>query len=128
MTTSFRRPYQVVRRAAGAYVQGRYVPAPEPAPVGILATVQPLDLSRSGVYEAMQAQAGGRRFSAAWRVYTDSVLQCAGEAEPGDVLLYQGRRLLIVAVQDRHILGSEVSHYKYVAVEEIEKSAGESPL
>lgn len=127
MSGTLRRPYWAVPRLPGAYVAGEYVQAPEGAPVGILAGIQP---ATAMDYQLMEPNAEGRRIKALFRIYTSTKLNVAGDGDsPGDIVLDdEGYRLLIIGKQDRHILMSDVSHYKYYAVREIEHVNGEKVL
>jgi hypothetical protein len=84
---SLRYPVQVQRRAAGAWVNGRWVPGTLAAPEMILATVQPMVLSD---YDTMQPLLEGRRVEAVVRVYTSVLLEIAAEDwdASGDLLLW----------------------------------------
>lgn len=127
MSGTLRRPYWAIPRTAGAYVAGEFQQAPEGAPVGILAGIQP---ATAFEYQLMAAATEGRRVKAMFRVYTGTRLNVAGDGDmPGDIVIDDdGNRLLIIGKQDRHILQSDVSHYKYYAVREIEHVSGESTL
>lgn len=127
MSGTLRRPYDAIVRPLGGYVAGEYVQAPEPAPVSILAGIQP---ATAGEYQIMQPNPEGRRVQAMFRIYTSSKLNVAGKNKmPGDIVIStDGTRLLIIGEQDRHVLMSDVSHYKYYAVAEIEHVNGETTL
>lgn len=118
MATSFRRPHQFLRNRSGIWVQGEWVPAADPAPVDVMATVQP---ASSSDYDRVEALQGGERPDALLRVYTDERMRIrgAGPADLGDILLYDGRRWLLIGEALRGVLRTRVSHNRYLATPEL---------
>ncbi|WP_029046241.1 hypothetical protein [Cupriavidus sp. amp6] len=118
--SSFRKPTQIRRRAAGQWVEGRWVDGAEEGIVTIPASVQPLRLSD---YDELQAQMEGRRIEAAVRIYTGEVLNVAGANDRnGDKLIWpfapRPGEYLVVAVSPWQ--SGVIPHYRYHAVLEIE--------
>lgn len=106
---SFRKRYEIRRRQAGRYEAGEWLE-------GGLADAEPILASVQAVsFEQLRDVADGRRVSAAVRIYTDAVLQVAGESDSGgDVLLYRGRQWQVIAVDARQ--SDVLNHFKYLAV------------
>lgn len=118
--SSFRRPVQVIRRAAGQWVGGRWVEGPDGPADTIMASVQPATLSDD---DTLQALPEGRRVEAMVRVYTDAVLTVAGaDNTNGDRVVWpHGPRpghYLVRAVSPWQ--SGVISHYRYLAVLEVE--------
>lgn len=120
----FPRPYGLIRRGSGAYVDGIWTPAPEPGQATVLADVQP---ASTADYQRLEAMPGGRRTTNLLRLYCDIQLAVAGDADhPGDLILIDGTRYLVIGRMDRHVLGLQgVSHWRYLLVPEIETVPGE---
>ena len=127
VTTSFRKPFAVMRAGSGDYVSGIWTPNPETT-VTISATIQPASLTD---YDQLQAELGGERFKRVIRIYTDAELNVAdpradasGRGSIADVVLYPyspnagpGRyRIVSVAAWQSGVL----SHYKYLATADLE--------
>lgn len=112
--SSFRKPYQVRRRAPGQYQGGRWQEGEETS-FAILASVQPLKP------DELEALPEGRRAGSALKVYTSTALNTAREVRedaPGlspDVLEYNGCWYEIVAVSPYQV--GVLPHYKYYAAE-----------
>jgi hypothetical protein len=89
---SLRYPVLIQRRAAGAWVGGRWVPGAPAAAETIMATVQPMRLADN---DEMQPLLEGRRIESIVRVYTSSLLEIAAEDwnASGDLLLWPEAQL-----------------------------------
>lgn len=118
--SSFRKPTQIRRRAAGRWVKGRWVDGADEGIVTIQASVQPLRLVD---YDQLQALMEGRRVEAAVRIYTAEALNVAGSNDRnGDRLIWpfapRPGEYLVVSVSPWQ--AGVISHYRYHAVLEIE--------
>lgn len=116
MVEPIRKPLQAIRRGAGAYVAGRYVPPAEAAPVGISGSIQPIS---GASYQLMSPGREGRSISDFRTLYTTAELDVASEENKnGDVVVDgEGVRFLVIGKQDRRNLPT-VSHFKYYLVRE----------
>lgn len=122
---SWRRPHIVIRRNPGTFVKGKYVPSATERQETVYASVQP---SRIYDYSMLESQPGGRRYMTIYRFYTDATLRVVEPGDgghPGDLVLYEGKRHVVVGVADRRLLQSEVSHGRYLIVSEVEHSGPE---
>lgn len=115
--TSFRYPVTVERRTPGHWNGPAWVPGALAVPTSILATVQPAVLSD---YDQMAALPEGRRVEGMIRIYTDEVLQVAGENSDadGDLITWPdgqrgGRKYEIVARSPWQ--SKIIPHYRYLA-------------
>ena len=118
--SSFRKPTQIRRRAAGQWVEGRWVDGADEGIETILASVQPMRLVD---FDHLQALMEGRRIEAAVRIYTTEVLNVAGANDRnGDRLIWpfapRPCEYLVVAVSPWQ--SGVISHYRYHAVLETE--------
>lgn len=113
---SLRYPVQIRRRAAGAYVDGRWVPGTESAPETIMATVQPAQLSD---YDMLQRLPEGGRLESIVRVYTTAELAVMSEEAgvSGDLLDWtEGLRTRAYVFMARSPWRSRIiPHYRYLA-------------
>lgn len=130
MATSFRRPTQIVRRSMGYYdrVSGEYVKAVEPPSVSIMAAIYP---ATALDYDRTISELGGRRSGQLKRMVSDTFLNVAtalGKGHPGDIVIHQNERWLVISRADNTVLGTSVSHYRYLLARGIEHAEGESPL
>jgi len=111
-----RYPVTILRRAAGAYVSGRWVAGTAGAPETILATVQP---ARLVDYDELEPLPEGRRVEALVRVYTAEPLEIAGEdpGSSGDLLEWpDGLRTGRYVFMARSPWQSRIiPHYRYLA-------------
>lgn len=127
ITTSFRKPFTVMRAGTGAFVNGIWTPQSEAA-VTIQATIQPAILTD---YDRIQSAFAGERLGRVIRIYTSEVLNVAdprananGAGVVADVIIYQlapdvgsGRfRVIDVSTWQSGVL----PHYRYLAVAEPE--------
>lgn len=112
--SSFRKPYTVVRRSPGSYVDGYWVEGSE-TNITIKASVQPLRM------DEIEALPEGKRSSSAVKVYSDVKLnpakQATGETQgvSADILLYAGSNWEIVACAAYQ--SGVIPHYKAYGVE-----------
>ena len=109
---SLRYPVTIQRRAAGARVDGRWVPGALGGAESILATVQP---AVAADYDKMEPLFEGRRVESIVRMYSSEKLTQAGanSTASGDVLEWQGDSYEIV---DRSVWQSGIiPHYRYLA-------------
>jgi len=131
MATSFRRPFQVLVRNMGNWVEGIYQPDDG---IGlkrtIMATVQMPSTGDLGKIELLPY---GKRAGRYIKIYTDERLNCVNQkiapgrqALPGDIFYYDGSEYLIFGESDFQMLGrsrsTPVSHWRYYACELIESA------
>lgn len=115
--SSFRKPYTVVRRAPGSYVNGYWEGGPE-STFTIRASVQPLRM------DEIEALPEGRRSSSAVKIYTDTKLLSArqatenADAVSADILQYAGSEWEIIACATYQ--SGVIPHYKAYAIEVME--------
>ena len=109
--SSFRKPYTKWVKSEGKYVNGKWVEG-EVEISTFQASIQPLS---AYAMNALSALLQGRHISSAVKIYTDEVLNVAGEnKQNGDEVEFQGQRYLVVA---RDAYQSDViNHYRYQAV------------
>lgn len=125
MAVLFPKTHGVIRRGQGAYVNGVWTPGGEPAVEILLANIQP---ASSGDYARLQAVAAGRRISAMMRCFTDldANLKVAGDDHPGDIVVYNGQRWLVIGSARWDSLDdADTSHCRYMLALEAEHAAGE---
>ncbi|WP_066733548.1 hypothetical protein [Cupriavidus sp. D384] len=118
--SSFRKPVQIRRRAAGRWQAGRWLDGAEAPLVTVLASVQP---AHRADYDGMQALSEGRRIDAMVRIYTDAMLNVAGaDRLNGDLIVWRGGPrpgdYLVVAMNPWQ--SGVIPHYRYLAVLEVE--------
>ena len=112
--SSFRKPYNVIRRSPGSYVDGYWVEGTENT-IAIKASVQPLKVNE------IEALPEGKRSSAAVKIYSDSKLLPAKQATKmtiatsADLLQYADSTWEIVACATYQ--SGVIPHYKAYAVE-----------
>lgn len=110
-----RTPQNILTRAPGGHVAGRWVDGAETQGT-ILASVQP---AKAGDYERLEATLGGRRISRAVRIYTATKLNVAGEdLKNGDILVWQGHRYIVAGESPWRT--TMLAHYRYLAIGELE--------
>lgn len=129
MTTSFRVPFQVLRRNFGYWVNGVYKMSDDVGQMEtVMATVQ---MPSAGDMMKIEATPYGRRASRYIKIYTDSRLNCANQAieglrdtYPGDIFYYDNSQYLLFGEADFTMLSrsrdTAVSHFRYYACETIE--------
>ena len=132
MTTSFRRPFEVIKRDIGQIINGKYILADDTGVViTVMATVQAVS---GGDLAKIDASPFGRRAARYIKIYTETRLRCANqEIEPGraryagDLFLYDGSQYLLFGESDFTMLSrsrsTQVSHWRYYACEAIEQMA-----
>jgi hypothetical protein len=131
MTTSFRRPFTVMKRVAGYWEDGFYYqPDEQGSPTTIYMTIQS---PGSQDQVAMQPLLEGRRRARFIKIYTDTRLNPVSQepgGNPGDLVLYDGGEYLVLGEGDYTFLqrsrNTTVSHYRYYAAETIEHAADEA--
>lgn len=129
MATSFRAPFNVIKRNMGAWVNGVYkVNDNVGLQVTVMATVQ---APSERELHRIEATPYGRRDGRYIKIYTDTRLQPVSQtinpgeqSYPGDLFLYDGRTYLIFGEGDFTMLlrtrDTQVAHYRYFACEQIE--------
>jgi hypothetical protein len=129
MTTSFRKPYNVIKRNMGTWVEGVYVLDDDLGNViSVMATIQMPSMRDNALIEANPY---GRRAGRHIKIYTDTRLQPVSQSintgelsYPGDLIEYDGRTYLIFGEGDftslGRAIGSNIAHYRYYACEMIE--------
>jgi len=130
MTTSFRQPFQVIRRDIGQIVNGKYMLAENTGvSITVMATVQ---IPSVGNMNAIEATPYGRRAGRYIKIYTNDRLRCANqeispgrERYAGDLFIYDGSQYLLFGEADFTMLSrsrnTQVSHWRYYACEAIEQ-------
>ena len=117
MAIVFGKPYQVIRRVAGGYVEGLWVPAAEAAAVSIPLNVQPVDPATPG-WDQEDLVAFGEVGSLTPR--NDYLRQ------PGDIVLVGGERYLVLSRNRWDVLpAGGTTHDAYRLQREIPKGPGE---
>lgn len=129
MTTSFRRPFQILRRDIGYWQNGVYKMSDQAGTFEtIMATVQS---PSAGDMMKIEATAFGRRASRYIKIYTDLRLRCSNQmiegmrdTYAGDIFYYDDSQYLLFGESDFTMLGrsrnTKVSHWRYYACETIE--------
>lgn len=136
MSTSFRRPFQVIKRDIGEIVNGKYMLAEDSGTIiTVMATVTMPIVPDEHMVESPPY---GRRATRILKIYTDTRLRCANqeiapgrERYAGDLFIYDGSQYLLYGESDftmlgRSITNSPVAHWRYYAVESIEQMALDS--
>jgi hypothetical protein len=129
MTTSFRKPFKVIKREMGYWQEGVYHPSDN---VGIeqqvMATVQQ---PSTGDMMKIEMMPWGKRAARYIKIYTDTRLRCVNQqiegmrkTYPGDIFCYDGSQYLLFGESDFTMLSqtrqTQVSHWRYYACELIE--------
>jgi hypothetical protein len=137
MPTSFRRPFTVLVRNLGQWVEGVYQSS---AGVGVERTIQAtVQMPSTGDMNAIEVTPYGKRAGRYIKIYTDERLNCVNQRIgsgrdylPGDIFYYDGSEYLIFGESDFQMLGrsrsTSVSHWRYYACELIESAALENAL
>lgn len=128
MTTSFRKPFEVIQRNIGTIVNGKYVLADDTGvKITVMATVQEV----MGVDQhKIEASSYGRRAGRYIKIYTDTRLRCVNQMMDdrrtryaGDLFLFDGSEYLLFGEANfQHLKGQRVAHWRYYATEAIEDS------
>jgi hypothetical protein len=122
---SFDKPFSVIKRSVGTYVDGVWTLPDDPAPVTVMGVIQPV---RPVEYEATKLDRFGRHVESAKKFYTKATLNVAGEGGfPGDIVLYNNKRFIAMGLAVYDTLGGETDHKRYWLIEEIDKEIGERP-
>lgn len=113
---SLRYPVNIQRRAAGAYVAGRWVPGALGPVERIMATVQPAQLAD---YDVLQPLLEGRRVEGVVRVYTAAQIAIAGRdaGVSGDELIWPNgmRQQNYVFMASSPWQSGIIPHFRYLA-------------
>ena len=135
MATSFRMPFQVMKRNMGYWANGVYKINDDAGQlVTVLATVQ---MPGAGDLAKIEATPYGRRAGRYIKIYCDTRLNCVaqeieGMREPnaGDIFYYDGSEYLLFGESDFTMLkrsrATVVSHWRYYACETIEQFMAEN--
>ena len=130
MATSFRMPFQVLKRNMGYWANGVYKLNEDTGTlITVMATVQmpsDRDLAR------IEATPFGRRASRYIKIYTDTRLDCVRQeidglrdSNAGDIFFYDNSQYLLFGESDFTMLirnrSTSVSHWRYYACEAIEQ-------
>lgn len=112
MPLAFTKPYPLIRKPAGGYVDGEWVAPAEAAPTTVLANIQPPgpeDLQR------LAAEPGGQRRGGLLTALSDT------ELGYGDTILIRGERHEVIGITRRDAFGpgSDTSHWKYLLTRDI---------
>lgn len=109
--SSFRKPYIRLVKAEGLYMHGEWQEGEETEQT-FLASIQPLN---SYAMNQLSALLQGRHISSAIKIYTDEILNVAGENNRnGDKVIFGEQSYLVVA---KDVFQSDViNHYRYQAV------------
>ena len=129
MATSFRRPFEVVVRNMGQWVEGIYRPSDG---IGlrrtVMATVQNPSYRDA---KTIESYPWGKRAGRYIKIYCDERLNCVNqaieykrEAYPGDIFYFDNSEYLIFGEYNFQMLKmsrpTPVSHWRYFACELIE--------
>jgi len=114
---SFRKPFDVLHEAVGAYVSGVFVPGVRSV-LPITASIQP------ATEQDLITAPEGRRISDMVKVYTDTSLQEGGEAtglQP-DLIVWRGYAYEVSSISVRQM--GVIDHYKIYATRRMAAPAG----
>jgi hypothetical protein len=129
MPTSFRMPFQVMRRNMGYWQNGVYKIDDE---VGALETIMAtVQMPSTGDLMKIETLPYGKRAGRYIKIYTDTRLNCVNQeieglrnANPGDIFYYDGSQYLLFGESDFTMLSRSrntgVSHFRYYACELME--------
>jgi hypothetical protein len=131
LTTSFRAPFQVLKRNLGYWANGLYKPDDSQ---GLLITVMAtIQMPSPGDMMQIEATAWGKRAARYIKIYTDTRLGVVNQETeghdryPGDLVYYDNGKYLVFGEVDFTMLlrtrTTTVSHWRYYACELIEQSA-----
>ena len=126
MGVLFPKAHQVIRRSPGAFVNGEWRLPIESGAETLALNIQP---PNNTDYTRLQAVAPGRRLSSMLIAYAglDAGLKVAGDSHPGDVVIYNGRRWLVIGESRWDSFDDpDTSHLVYALALEAEHSAGEA--
>jgi len=123
--SSFDKPFPVIARSVGMYVDGVWTVPTEAAPVMVMGNCQPVTATE---YDKMKLEDYGRRIEHARKFYTTAKLNIAGENNsPGDILIYRDKRYIVMGEAIYDALSDLTNHNRYWLFEEIAKELGERP-
>lgn len=126
MGVLFPKAFQVIRRSQGTRINGEWTLALEPGAEMLPMNIQP---AGSSDYTRLQAVAPGRRLSSMLTAYADldAALRVAGDDHPGDVVIYNDRRWLVIGESRWDSLDDpDTSHIVYMLTLEAEHASGEA--
>ncbi len=126
MGVLFPKSHQVIRRNSGSFVNGEWRLPIEPGAEALAMNIQP---ANNTDYTRLQAVAPGRRLSSMLTAFADldAGLRVAGDGHPGDVVIYNGRRWLVVGESRWDSFEDpDTSHIVYMLALEAEHTAGEA--
>jgi hypothetical protein len=124
MTTSFRQPFQVLKRNMGYWSEGQYIPDDSTGQyITILATVQE---PSTGDMNIIEASLWGKRAARYIKIYTDVRLSCVNQLidgfhgrNPGDIFYFDNSGYLLFGESNFTMLSksrsTQVSHWRYYA-------------
>jgi hypothetical protein len=129
LTTSFRQPFNVLRRNLGYWANGVYhIDDDKGTIITVMATVQ---VPSAGDLMRIEATPYGHRAGRYIKIYTDTRLKCVNQeieglrsANAGDIFYYDASQYLLFGESDftmlRRSRTTTVSHWRYYACELIE--------
>jgi hypothetical protein len=135
VATSFRMPFQVLKRNIGYWANGVYQLDDDAGTmITVMATVQMP--SQASDLMAIQASPFGRRAGRFIKIYSDTRLNCVAQeieglraANAGDIFFYDDSQYLVFGETDFTMLSrsraTPVSHWRYYACEAIEAFVAE---
>lgn len=126
MGVLFPKAHQVIRRNPGTRINGEWTLAMEPGAETLAMNIQP---PNNTDYTRLQAVAPGRRLSSMLTAFADldAGLRVAGDGHPGDVVIYNGRRWLVIGESRWDSFDdADTSHLVYFLALEAEHSSGEA--
>jgi len=135
LTTSFRQPFQVMKRNFGYWSNGQYIPDDSTGNlITIMATVQE---PSQGDMNRIEAHPWGKRDAKYIKIYTDVRLNTVNQMidgfetrNPGDIFYFDGSQFLLFGESNFTMLkrsrNTQVSHWRYYACELIEGFALEN--
>lgn len=126
MGVLFPKAHQVIRRSPGSFVNGEWRLPFEPGVETLAMNIQP---PNNIDYTRLQAVAPGRRLSSMLTAFADlgAGLRVAGDGHPGDVVIYNGSRWLVIGESRWDSFDDpDTSHIVYALALEAEHSAGEA--
>lgn len=105
---SFRKPIDILREAAGSYVNGLWSPGARSSTTA-MASVQPVAMGRD-----MQALPEGRHLSDFVKIYTDDRLSVTadGEGVQPDIVAHDGYGYEVIDIAASQ--SGVINHYKYL--------------
>ena len=108
MSSSFRKPYTITRKAEGSYVRGIWTPGGSSS-VTIMASFQPMASDEINSLEI------GRKEIGKIKGYSDTLLNITSidDGTTGDIIQYNGGLYEVIYLDKNR--SDVISHYKYIA-------------